>query len=250
MNEQQWLVCEDPRAMMDLLRAKGLETDEKWWHYVWACRARSGIDLDQWKAQDLVHVLNTWFEGDVYEITVPLAYRCALIREIWGNPFRRVRKVEQLPKGYCLILRESDGCVITADADRLPVKFPRYNPIGSNEPDPPDEIGIVLEPTPWLFDEPVIAMARLIHNTQDWGLMPIYADLLEDAGCDNEDVLRHARGEERCYGCSFGESEFYPGGGGWCALCNQEGPRINWIPARAPHVRGCWLLDLILSGES
>ena len=38
--------------------------------------------------------------------------------------------------------------------------------------------------------------------------MPILADALQDAGCDNEDILSHCRGE-------------------------------------GPHVRGCWVLDLL-----
>jgi len=39
--------------------------------------------------------------------------------------------------------------------------------------------------------------------------MPILADALQDAGCDNEDVLSHGRSE-------------------------------------GPHVRGCWVVDMIL----
>ena len=42
--------------------------------------------------------------------------------------------------------------------------------------------------------------------------LPILADALEDAGCDNHDILSHCRG---------------PG----------------------PHVRGCWVVDLILGKE-
>ena len=39
--------------------------------------------------------------------------------------------------------------------------------------------------------------------------MPILADALQDAGCTNEDVLTHCRGD-------------------------------------GPHVRGCWVVDLLL----
>jgi hypothetical protein len=42
--------------------------------------------------------------------------------------------------------------------------------------------------------------------------MPILADALQDAGCDNEDVLNHCRGS-------------------------------------GPHVRGCWVVDLVLRKE-
>jgi hypothetical protein len=42
--------------------------------------------------------------------------------------------------------------------------------------------------------------------------MPILADALQDAGCVNDDVLNHCRG---------------PG----------------------PHLRGCWVVDLVLGKE-
>jgi hypothetical protein len=58
----------------------------------------------------------------------------------------------------------------------------------------------------------VTAMARGMYETRDFGAMPILADALQDAGCENTAVLDHCRG---------------PG----------------------PHVRGCWVVDLILGKE-
>jgi hypothetical protein len=55
----------------------------------------------------------------------------------------------------------------------------------------------------------VVALARGMYESRDFGAMPILADALQDAGCDNEEVLSHCRG---------------PG----------------------PHVRGCWVVDLVL----
>jgi hypothetical protein len=54
-----------------------------------------------------------------------------------------------------------------------------------------------------------VALARGMYDTRDFGAMPILADALQDAGCDNDDVLDHCRG---------------PG----------------------PHLRGCWVVDLVL----
>jgi hypothetical protein len=58
----------------------------------------------------------------------------------------------------------------------------------------------------------VVALASQMYESRDFGAMPILADALQDAGCDNEDVLGHCRG---------------PG----------------------PHVRGCWVVDLVLGKE-
>jgi hypothetical protein len=54
-----------------------------------------------------------------------------------------------------------------------------------------------------------VALAAQMYESRDFGAMPILADALQDAGCDKEDILSHCRG---------------PG----------------------PHVRGCWVVDLIL----
>lgn len=63
----------------------------------------------------------------------------------------------------------------------------------------------------WLTDT-VIALAREMYESRDFSAIPILADALQDAGCDRADVLNHCRG---------------PG----------------------PHVRGCWVVDLVLGKE-
>ncbi|WP_246523689.1 hypothetical protein [Gemmata palustris] len=52
-------------------------------------------------------------------------------------------------------------------------------------------------------------LARHIDSTRDFGAMPILADALQDAGCEDEHVLGHCR-------------------------------------ASTPHARGCWVLDAVL----
>jgi hypothetical protein len=54
-----------------------------------------------------------------------------------------------------------------------------------------------------------VRLARTMYESRDFAAMPILADALEEAGCDNPDVLAHCRGPE-------------------------------------PHVRGCWVVDLVL----
>ncbi len=60
----------------------------------------------------------------------------------------------------------------------------------------------------WLTSN-VLALANGIYTEKAFDRMPILADALQDAGCDNEDILNH---------------------------CRQPGV----------HVRGCWVLDLVL----
>ena len=54
------------------------------------------------------------------------------------------------------------------------------------------------------------SLARQMYADREFGAMPILADALQDAGCDNETVLGHLR------------------------------------DPHAAHVRGCWVLDLVL----
>ncbi|MBA4192545.1 MAG: hypothetical protein C0467_31645 [Planctomycetaceae bacterium] len=69
---------------------------------------------------------------------------------------------------------------------------------------------VTIEPS-WLTSD-VVALATGIYAEKAFDRMPILADALQDAGCDNTEILGHCRG---------------PG----------------------PHVRGCWLVDL-LGGKS
>ena len=61
----------------------------------------------------------------------------------------------------------------------------------------------------WRTDT-AVSLARGMYDSRDFGAMPILADALQDAGCEDEQVLLH---------------------------CREPGP----------HVRGCWVCDAVLS---
>ena len=63
----------------------------------------------------------------------------------------------------------------------------------------------------WRTDT-AVALARQMYDARDFSAMPILADALQDAGCDNEDIFNHCQGA-------------------------------------GPHVRGCWVVDLVLGKE-
>jgi len=56
----------------------------------------------------------------------------------------------------------------------------------------------------------VVALARGMMERGDFSVMPILADALQDAGCDNDNLLDHCRDKN------------------------------------ATHARGCWVVDLVL----
>jgi len=67
-----------------------------------------------------------------------------------------------------------------------------------------------LDPS-WLTPT-VTALAAQMYDSRDFSAMPILADALQDAGCTNDDILNHCRGD-------------------------------------GPHVRGCWVVDLVVGKE-
>lgn len=58
-------------------------------------------------------------------------------------------------------------------------------------------------------DETIVRFATSIHQTGCYEEMPIFGDALEEAGCDDEQILDHCRADQE-------------------------------------HVRGCWVIDLVL----
>jgi hypothetical protein len=58
-----------------------------------------------------------------------------------------------------------------------------------------------------------VALARQVYEGREFSALPILADALQDAGCDTEDILTHCR------------------------------------DAKQVHVRGCWVVDLMLGKE-
>jgi hypothetical protein len=59
---------------------------------------------------------------------------------------------------------------------------------------------ITIDPS-WLTST-VIALTQQMYDSRVFSPMPILADALQDAGCDNEDILNHCRQPgEHCRGC-------------------------------------------------
>jgi hypothetical protein len=69
---------------------------------------------------------------------------------------------------------------------------------------------VTLDPV-WLTPS-VQSLAQTAYEDRAFDLLPVLADALEDAGCTDPDILDHCRGEGK-------------------------------------HVRGCWVLDLLLGKE-
>lgn len=95
----------------------------------------------------------------------------------------------------------------------------------------------------------VLSLAEQCYEG-DWGAVGLLADALLDAGCENEDILRHFKPQcPSCKGSGLYGQE-HPFGDTWvtewltCHDCEGQGWYLN-----SNHVRGCWVVDLILGKE-
>ena len=98
---------------------------------------------------------------------------------------------------------------IAEDADLRPFPNPFGQPLG---PICREQFGTPFAAPDWnpaWLTSTVRDLAAHIYATREFTTTPILADALQDAGCDDEQILTHCRGEK-------------------------------------PHARGCWVLDAIL----
>jgi len=133
--------------------------------------------------------------------------QAALLRDIIGNP---------LGDGYrWTSLLASWRSNLSQNGDR---RFYRYLPLS------------ILS---W-HDGTVPAIARTIYEERRFEELSILADALEEAGCTDEEILRHCRQQ------LVADPKRY-------VVSDGSGGLVYRPPA--PHVRGCWVIDLLLGKE-
>lgn len=108
-------------------------------------------------------------EGVLRYVRQP-ATQAALLRDIFGNPFRPVT---------------------------LPRELTQAQAVGN----------VILKPSPkhkgecpWLTST-VVSLAQAMYETRDFGTMPILGDALEDSGCTDQAILNHCLEPLHVRGC-------------------------------------------------
>ncbi len=195
MTEAEWLVSDDPLAMLQWVASQPADRAGTKTNYVASDRKLRLLyeACAQDECREETPECVVWFLEGMFAASLKDSWAtryAALLRDIVGNPWRPVRGVF----GY----ETADGSWYEPSGDRI-----------------------------------VLRMAQNIYVNRAFDDMPILADALEDAGCDNADILDHCRRAR-------------------CPLdTNRDGdcPRHkNGCPFTA-HVRGCWVIDLLLGKE-
>ena len=223
MTEQEWLACTDPQKMLDFLRGK--VSDRKLRLFAVAC-CRCLRDL-LWDAalEDAIRVAEAVADNRRSKSTQVRAWnkverlrprslqrqhvKMAVASAIRPDPFMPGYVAESAMFALADLPDKSRTTINRLRRGERTVQAHLVRDIFDDpfRPTPPLPPAVLA----W-NDGTVPKLAQAIYEDRAFNRLPILADALEEAGCNNADILAH---------------------------CRQP----------VPHVRGCWALDLILGKE-
>ena len=210
MNEQEWLECTYPTAMLGYLG--GTASNRKVRLFTVACCRSAWDRLVDDRSRRAVDVAEMFADGIVSETKAAAAaddawnFRDELF-DSGANQDPKMEETLQLANAAALTACQNDlfsGGIVLARIEPT-TQCSLFRDIFGNPFRP-----ITIDPR-WLTSN-VVDLATAIYDERAFERMPILADALMDAGCDDEEIIAHCRG---------------PG----------------------PHVRGCWLVDLLLGKQ-
>jgi hypothetical protein len=219
MTEQEWLASGEPDSMLELL---GRENNRKLRLFAVACCERIWHLIPTDPSRHCVMVARRLADG----LEMP-GERRAAVKAAMGD-------ADTTPAAACVGATSAyEAAVRTADHATIAVAkehYPELYESGERTPEwfeilgregiaqcalIRDIFGNPFQPvafSPEWRTDTAVTLARQMYDSRDFSALPIFADALQDAGCDNAAILDHCRG---------------PG----------------------PHVRGCWVVDLVLGKE-
>lgn len=268
MTEHEWLSSDNPAPMVEyLFRTVFVHDQQKWLHLI---LTNTGCGVWGHKHRNVIAdmTLADWISHAIICSGQPeskMAEHAGVIRDIVGNPFRPHRFVcpncktggmlnmFELPSMYCGWCKWS-GIVKWLTNDVLNIaRTIREGETDCKRCDGTQRLLNNQLPSGWQY----CPFCKDKLKTPRFNDMPILADALEEAGCTEEELLRHLRRQERCPRC-LGEGRMRPPGwdgvdkDAWI-ICN-ECPMVTnvtgvfrgngWIPLRREHVKDCWALKI------
>jgi hypothetical protein len=228
MTEAEWLACTNPLPMLQFLRGK--TSDRKLRLFACACARQLWHVLarEEWRrppddrSRRAVELAEAFVEGRASEEELRAAEgpaQAASNDAFWAAPYPAVE--DHFPVMVAAAYAEAAVAAAVADtladSDVLPELDLTRNTTGT-------EAAIVrcifnpfravtIDPAWMAWNGGTIPkLAQAIYDERRFADLPVLADALEEAGCDNADLLAH---------------------------CRQPGE----------HVRGCWVVDLLLGKE-
>ncbi|VTR96326.1 Uncharacterized protein OS=Sorangium cellulosum (strain So ce56) GN=sce5710 PE=4 SV=1 [Gemmata massiliana] len=223
MTEAEWLACEDLDRRLTFLCGK--ETQRKLRLFGIACCRGTVDEITHRRNQPALALAERFADGFATQSERRKQY--ALLTSDAGDYAPDVCVVSVLHRHASFAAREAsywalvvagvvaDNLVRTQDERPPAIQWAHAQEAARQTDLIRDIFGNPFRPVTFSPDwgtSTAVALASQMYESRDFGAMPILADALQDAGCDNTDVLDHCRD---------------PG----------------------PHVRGCWVVDLVLGKE-
>ncbi|QEG27365.1 hypothetical protein GobsT_21190 [Gemmata obscuriglobus] len=222
MTEEEWLACNDPGALIPLswernqkrkVRLFGCACCRRIWELLIHPTSRSAVEIAERYAEGNA-------ERSELDRAAEGARRASELAHNGGEPFSSL--VYARPGAY----ESAAHAAYTLARPSRPAGWPLMRETAEAASDAAgrvteraEQIALVRD----IFGNPfrpislapewrtptAVALALRMYDARNFDAMPILADALQDAGCENGDILNHCRGNQ-------------------------------------PHVRGCWVVDLIL----
>jgi hypothetical protein len=225
MTEAEWLACNDPQAMLEFLEGKA--SDRKLRLFACACCRRIWPLFTDPRSRRAVQVAERFADAEGVSLTeLAAAERDAEDAHIAAP---HLTALGLGPFDAAIHVLNHDLSASAADAASRAADAVESQDSNSGETARREECRFqallvrcvfgnpfrpaVIDPAIFRWnDGTVVKLARAIYDERTFDRLVILADALEDAGCNDTQILGHCRG---------------PG----------------------PHVRGCWLVDLLLGKE-
>jgi hypothetical protein len=175
MTQEEWNDCADPVPMLGLLRNRA--SDHRLRLFICACCRRVWSSLPPG-------------EQRMYEAVEAFAGGGASLAAVAGAYDDAVEGQDSLPHPLTT-LNATRVAVSTAQMSSDIKAESRFqaNLVRCLFGGPTGPVKMSLS---WRTDT-VMALARQIHESREFGAMPILADALQDAGCESESILTHCR---------------------------------------------------------
>jgi hypothetical protein len=208
MTEVEWLACEEPTPMLDSVPSDASERKLQLFAVACCCRVRSGNASLTLSMAITAAAQHADGEGTLDELRRLSSLAQTIAHPgVWAysEPAARVARAIRMLPGNREDIREVVRETCDDETDRLAGAYLLRDIFGN--PFRP----VTFAPE-WRTDT-AVALARQMYESREFSAMPILADALQDAGCNNDAILNHCR------------------------------------DTSLTHVRGCWVVDLVLGKE-
>jgi hypothetical protein len=223
MTEQEWAACTDPMRMLAFIREKA--SDRKLRQFAFACCRRIWHLLTDARSRAAVETAERYADGHVNPGVLRTAWLAACEAAETTPPASGPLEGRRAPilaaEAAAATAHRTRGCARGAAGRVFSTVY--YGEGLYDEARRAAERAAHLALVRCVFNNPfrpvaaapawltttVVALAQAVYDDRVFDYLPVLADALEDAGCTDEAILSH---------------------------CRDQGP----------HVRGCWVVDLIL----